>query len=183
MAKGNEVLTGDALTKQVLHYLHKGNNLSQAADKIGLSVEEVDQVWTKYVHDRKQMPFDQQFILHLERLENLLTLAHDNLEGDFEADDLEVTLKVLDRIEDLQATALSRKAAAEESLQVLADVQVDLFYKMLSAVEGMVRMAVESAFAQNDFEHARKTLVTDFSTTFGQITQKAYEEEVEPYEI
>ena len=120
MAKKDE-LTGDALTQEVVKYLHKGKNLKQVAELLGISVEEADGVWSAYVNDRKQMPFDQQFILHLERLENLLNIAHENLEGDFDSDDLEVTLKVLDRIEDLQATALSRKAAAEESLQVLAD--------------------------------------------------------------
>lgn len=182
MAKNDE-LTGDALTQEVVKYLHKGKNLKQVAELLGISVEEADGVWSAYVNDRKQMPFDQQFILHLERLENLLNIAHENLEGDFDADDVEVTLKILDRIEDLQATALSRKQAAEDSLQVLANVQVDLFYKMLNAVEGMYRMAVEGAFETNDFEKAKESLVTNFGSTFGEITQKAYEEEVVPYEV
>lgn len=179
----SDIVTGDALTKEVVRYLHKGKNFVQIADSMQLSVEEVEAVWTRYVNDRKQMPADQQFILHLERLEDLLTLAHDNMEMEMDSDGLEVTLKILDRIEDLQATALSRKTAAEDSLQILSNMQVDLFYRMLSTIEGMYRMTVEEAFKDNDVEYAKKKLLGDFSTTFGQITQQAYVEEVEPYEV
>lgn len=178
-----DIVTGDALTKQVVRHLHKGKNLTQIAELLQLSVEEVDAVWTRYVSDRKQMPADQQFILHLERLEDLLTIAHDSMDGELDADGIEVTLKILDRIEDLQATALSRKSAAEDSLQILTNMQVDLFYRMLNTVEGMYRMAVEEAFTGDNLENAKTKLLSNFSTTFGEITQKAYAEEVEQYEV
>ena len=183
MAKETEIVTGDELTKQIVRHLHKGKNFAQIAELLGLDVDEVEATWTSYVNDRKQMPADQQFILHLERLEDLLTIAHDNMEMELDSDGLEVTLKILDRIEDLQATALSRKTAAEDSLQILSRMQVDLFYRMLSALEGMYRMAVENAFAKNDFEYAKEELLGNFSTTFGELTQKAYAEEVEQYEV
>lgn len=169
----NEVTEGHALTTELLKLMRKGHNLNDIATKLSISPQEAHRVWDEYVSNRLTLPFEHQWILHLDRLENLLVVAHGVLDEEMDSDSVEATLKVLDRIEDMQALALSRKEKAQADLVQLTKQQMLILFQVISSVQAFYREALEKGFEQKTYKGAREELLGGFDETFRDITQKA----------
>lgn len=169
----NEVTEGHALTTALLKDMRKGYNLNDISERLGITPQEAHKVWDEYVSNRLTLPFEHQWILHLDRLENLLTLAHGVIETDSDSDSIEATLKVLDRIEDMQALALSRKEKAQADLVQLTKQQMLILFQVISSVQAFYREALEKGFEQKTYKGAREQILGQFDNTFRDVTEKA----------
>lgn len=169
----NEVTEGHALTTALLKLMRKGHNLNDIATKLDISPQEAHKVWDEYVSNRLTLPFEHQWILHLDRLEHLLTLAHGVLDDEMDSDSVEATLKVLDRIEDMQALALSRKEKAQADLVQLTKQQVAVMFQVFSSVQAYYRENLEKAFEQKTIKAIKGEVLGGFDEVFRDITQKA----------
>ena len=172
----NEVTEGHALTTQLLKLINVGNNLNQIAEKMEISPVKAHAIWQEYVDNRLVLPFEHQWILHLDRLEGLLQVAHQVLEKDMDSDSVEATLKILDRIEDMQALALSRKEKAQQDMVQLTKQQTMVMLQVISSVQAHYREALSSVFEQKTYKGARELALTGFDEMFRASTQKALEE-------
>lgn len=172
----NEVTEGHALTTALLKDMRKGYNLNDISERLGITPQEAHKVWDEYVSNRLTLPFEHQWILHLDRLEHLLTLAHGVLDDQMDADSVAATLKVLDRIEDMQALAISRKEKAQADLVQLTKQQVAVMFQVFSSVQAYYREALEEGFEQKTYKGAKEQVLGDFDNVFREITQKALTE-------
>ena len=93
----------DLLTKQVVDKRVGGFTFEEIAETMQIPTAEVVKTWRDYVDNRAEMSQEEQWVLHLLRLENLLTKAHARLNMASEAEDYELILKLLDRVEALEA--------------------------------------------------------------------------------
>lgn len=171
-----EVTEGHALTTGLLKLINKGHNLNQIADKMGITPEKAHEVWQGYVDSRLTLPFEQQWILHLDRLEKLLQIAHDVLEDEMDADSVTSVLKILNEIESMQNLALSRQEKAKQDLVQLTKQQVAVLFQVISSIQAYYREELEKAFEQKTYKGAREQITGGFDEAFRIITQKALAE-------
>lgn len=171
-----DITEGHALTTQLLKLINVGNNLNQIAEKMEISPIKAHAIWQEYVDNRLVLPFEHQWILHLDRLEGLLQVAHQVLEKDMDSDSVEATLKILDRIEDMQALALSRKEKAQQDMVQLTKQQTMVMLQVISSVQAHYREALSSVFEQKTYKGARELALNGFDEMFRASTQKALEE-------
>lgn len=177
----NEISEGNVLTTSILKGLHRGKNLNQIAEQLGITPQQANNIWREYLDNRMTMPFEEQQVLHLERLENLLNTATEVLEKDMDADSVESSLKILDRIEDMQATALSRKERAKDDLVQLTKQQVQILFQVVTSIQAHYRAMIEDGLQQKTYKGAKDVLLGEFQTRSQAITQSALEE-VRDYE-
>lgn len=172
----NAVTEGHALTTGLLKLMNKGHNLNQIAEKLGISAQKAHQIWQEYVDNRLALPFEHQWILHLDRLEKLLQVAHDVLDDEMDADSVTAVLKILNEIESMQNLALSRKEKAQQDLVQLTKQQVAVLFQVISSIQAFYREELEKAFEQKTYKGAREMLTGGYDEKFREITQKALAE-------
>lgn len=172
----NEVTEGHALTTSVLKYMNKGFSINKVAEKLDITPQKAHAVWQEYVDNRLVLPFEHQQVLHLDRLEHMLQLAHDAIELHGDADSITAGLKILDRIEDMLALAESRKERAQQNLVELTKQQVAVLFQVISSIQAYYREELEKAFEQKTYKGAREVLTGGYDEAFRNITQKALAE-------
>lgn len=172
----NEVAEGHALTTSLLKLMRKGYNLNDIADKLEITPHKANEVWQEYVSNRLTLPFEHQWILHLDRLENLLVLAHGVLEDSWDSDSVDSVLKVLDRIEDMQSLALSRKEKAQADLVQLTKMQMGLMFQVLTNMQAVYKESLEKAFEKKTIKAIKDDVLGEFDTTFRELTYNALQE-------
>lgn len=167
--------TQQALTQNVLKHMLRGKNIEQTAAKMGMTPGEVFQVWQGYVKDRLSMSWEEQWLLHLLRLENLLELAHDVLEGSMRADDITALLGILSKIEELQALNLSRKKQAEDDVITMTKAQVEILFQVMREMKDGIKAEVEAALENKTIKAIKGELLDGFDNKFQTIQRNALE--------
>ena len=158
------------LTQKVVEYRLAGYTMEETADKVGVSVVEAVQEWKNYVASRYVMPKEEQWLLHLMRLENLLTKVTAKLENSQYIEDFNVVLNLLDRIENLQNLNLSRKAVAEAEAEKLQRLHAEQVIAILEAGKMLALQSVEAAFSKHKtLKAAKEAILVDL----GEYTDKA----------
>lgn len=161
------------LTKKVIESRLKGYTLEETADQVGISVEEAVKEWKLYVATRNRMPKEEQWLLHLMRLENLLVKVNLRLENAQLAEDFEQVLKVLDRIEALQSLNMSRKEVAELEAEKVSRLLAEQVIGILEVSKAQTQAMIEGAFAKHKtLKGAKEALLVDL----GEITTRALTE-------
>lgn len=161
------------LTKQVVDKRILGLTIEETAAAVGISVEEAVVEWKNYVTSRTTMPKEEQWVLHLLRVENLLHKANLKLEQSQYLEDFEVILKILDRIEALQSLNHSRKEVAEQEADKLHRLQAEQLLGILETSKLMMRGMIEEAFDKaKTLKQAKNSLLEDL----GEYTNKALDQ-------
>lgn len=168
-----KVPEGQALTQLVLRKLKQGYNLNQTAAQLGIDPSEASAVWNEYLDNKLSMGFDAQYILHLERLEELLVTSQDVLLSDMDSDSLEARLKILDRIEDMQSLALSRKEKAKSDEITLTKQQVGIMFQVFTEMQAAWKTQLEIALGKPTIKAIKGELLDDFDGTFKEIQRNA----------
>lgn len=178
MAEFQEALS--FLTKQVIENILKGYTLEETADRVGITSVEAVKEWKAYVAHRNRMPKEEQWLLHLMRLENLLTKANARLENAQFADDFELVLKILDKVEALQSLNLSRKEAAEIEASKVHRLLGEQVLGILEVSRQQTAQMIEAAFAsQKTLKGAKQALLQDLGEYTTHALTKLEAEEVE----
>lgn len=167
--------TQQALTQNVLKHMLRGRNIEQTAAKMNISPADVFRVWQGYVQDRLNMSWEEQWLLHLLRLENLLDLAHDVLESSMSADDINALLGILAKIEELQNLNLSRKKQAEDEMVSLTKAQVEILFQVMREMKDGIKAEVEAALEKKTVKAIKGELLDDFEGKFMDIQRHALE--------
>lgn len=161
------------LTKQVVDKRVMGLTIEETAAEVGISVEEAVIEWKNYVASRVTMPKEEQWVLHLLRVEDLLYKANKRLEHSRYMEDFEHVLKILDRIEALQSLNHSRKEVAEAEADKLHRLQAEQLLAILESSKLMMRGMIEEAFEKaKTLKQAKASLLVDL----GEYTDKALEQ-------
>lgn len=158
------------LTKQVVDSRIKGQTIEEIANDIGISTEEAVIEWKKYVATRTTMPKEEQWVLHLLRLEDLLYRANLKLTYSNDLADFEVLLNILGKVEELQSLNLSRKEVAELEAEKMHRLQAEQLIGILEMSRLMMRGMIEDAFDKHKtLKAAKANLLEDL----GEFTHKA----------
>lgn len=161
------------LTKKVIEYRLMGYTLEETADKVGITTVEAVKEWKNYVASRTQMPKEEQWLLHLMRLENLLTKANLRLENAQFADDFELVLKILDKVEALQSLNLSRKEEAQIEADKVNRLLGEQVLGILEVSRQQTQALIENAFSQHKTLKAAKAAMLE---DLGEYTTRALTE-------
>lgn len=161
------------LTKKVVENVLAGYTLEETADRVGISSVEAVKEWKAYVAARNRMPKEEQWLLHLMRLENLLTKANARLENAQFADDFELVLKILDKVEALQSLNLSRKEEAQIEANKVNRLLGEQVLGILEVSKLQTAQMIEAAFAQHKTLKAAKAALLE---DLGEYTTKALTE-------
>lgn len=164
--------SGNSLTTSVVKLLLKGNSFNQIAENLEVKVDKVIEVWQEYCRDRYSIPFEEQYILQSERVEALLVTAHEVLQMQLDSDAVLAVLKVLQEIENLQATAASRRVAIEQDQVQLTKVQVSILLGVISSIQAYMRESLMSITTFEDFQELQR----NFNPKFNEISKLALEE-------
>jgi hypothetical protein len=138
--------TMDVLTKQVVDKRVAGFTFEEIAEQVEIPVTEVVGAWRDYVDNRMVMSEEEQWVLHLLRLENFLVKVNERLRYCERAEDFELVLKLLDRIEALQALNKTRKAEADSALQQLTAAQTQIILSAMLKLQASFRASLEETF-------------------------------------
>ena len=149
------------LTKKVIEYRLAGYTMEETADKVGITTEEAVKEWKAYVASRYKMPKEEQWLLHLMRVENLLVKASERLESSTMMEDFEVVMKILDRIEALQSLNLSRKEVAELEAEKVSRLLAEQVIGIIEASKATTEAMIEKAFAQKSLAKAKEAILVD----------------------
>jgi hypothetical protein len=164
----------DLLTQIVVDSRSEGYTFEEIAVENGISVEEVVRAWREYIDSRVVMSPQEQWVLHLIRLEKLLVMAHKRANSATTAEDLELFLKIFDRIEALQALNKARKTEAQEALTELTKAQTQIILSAMVTLQNNVKEVLAEAFERNKTIKALRGEVLDnFEATFLAEAQKA----------
>lgn len=158
------------LTQKVVEHRLAGFTMEETADKVGISVVEAVKEWKNYVASRYVMPKEEQWLLHLLRLENMLTKVNAKLETTQYIEDYNVLLNLLDRIENLQNLNLSRKAVAEAEAEKLQRLHAEQVIAILEAGKMMAERTILAAFEKHKtLKGVKEAILVDL----GEYTDKA----------
>jgi len=160
------------LTGKVIDYRLQGFTMEETADKVGITTEEAVKEWKSYVSSRYRMPKEEQWLLHLMRVERLLVKANERLEQSTMLEDFEVVMKILDRIEALQSLNLSRKEVAELEAEKVSRLLAEQVIGILEVSKATTQAMIEQAFQQKTLKGAKEALLADL----GEYTSKALTE-------
>jgi hypothetical protein len=164
----------DLLTSIVVDSRSEGYTFEEIATENGISVEEVVRAWKDYIDSRTVMTPEEQWVLHLIRLEKLLVMAHKRADSMATAEDLELFLKIFDRIEALQALNKARKTEAQEALTELTKAQTQIILTaMVSLQRGMKELLAEAFEKNRTIKALKGEVLGNFDTTFLAEAQKA----------
>ena len=161
------------LTKQVIQHRLTGYTLEETADKVGITTEEAVKEWNSYVQSRSKMSKEEQWLLHLMRLENLLVKANLRLENAQFADDYELVLKTLDRIEALQSLNMARKEVAALEAEKVSRLLAEQVIGILEVSRQQTAQMIDNAFTKaKTLKAAKEALLLDL----GEYTTRALTE-------
>jgi hypothetical protein len=168
------------LTKEVVDWRVKGFTLEETANKIGIPVEDAVVEWQSYVASHKVETKEERWLLHLLRLENLLTKVNLALETSDNIEDYEVVLKLLDRVEALQSLNLSRKEEAEREADKANRLMAEQVIGIVTATHKAMVETLEKAFNKHKVgKVARETILTDMGEKYLPKALEAIEAEIE----
>lgn len=171
------VNTMDVLTAQVVNDRVAGYNFEEIAVSRGISVEEAVAAWKSYVDNMAKMPQEEQWLLHLLRLENLLTKCNTRLSMSSRAEDFELVLKLLDRLASLQALNLDMKKDAQDKLVQITKAQTALILQAVFTIRDGLEAHITQALEQGDLETIKGELVGEsFRQAFNAHAQVALAE-------
>lgn len=166
--------TMDILTTLVVDRRSEGYTFEEIAAEQDISVDEAVRAWKEYIESRAVMSPEEQWILHLIRLEKLLVMAHQRANAAATAEDLELFLKIFDRIEALQALNKARKTEAQDALVQLTKAQTQIILEAMMTLQHNFKAQLEIAFEKGKTLKALRGEVLDnFDTTFLAEAQKA----------
>jgi hypothetical protein len=163
----------DHLTKQVVDKRVGGFTFEEIAEVMEIPTTEVVSTWRDYIDNRSEMSPEEQRVLHELRLENLLTKAHARLTIASEAEDYELILKLLDRVEALQALNKARKGEAQEALEQLTRQQTQLILTVMMQMQNDFRAFIDKSMELKTIKAIKGELVDNFQTNFTAIAQKS----------
>lgn len=151
-----------------------GFSFEEIASKRGISQEDVVAAWKGYVEGRYEMSEEEQWVLHLIRLERLLTQVNDRLSHATRAEDFEIVLKLLDRVELLQGLNKTRKADADAVVQALTRQQTQLVLGCFLQLQSEFKTMLTEAFdGKTTIKALRGTVLDAFDTNFSNVATKA----------
>jgi hypothetical protein len=164
----------DLLTTLVVDSRSEGYTFEEIAAEQGITVEEVVRAWKEYIESRVVMSPEEQWVLHQIRLEKLLVMAHRRANALNSAEDLELFLKIFDRIEALQALNKARKTEAQEALTELTKAQTQIILSAMVSLQNSMKEVLAEAFERNrTIKALRGEVLDNFDTTFLAEAQKA----------
>lgn len=168
------------LTRKVIDHRLTGYTFEETADKVGITTEEAVKEWKSYVASRQRMPKEEQWLLHLMRLEAMLVKANLRLENAQFAEDFELVLKLLDRIEALQSLNFSRKEVAELEAEKVSRLLAEQVIGILEVSKQQTEYMINQAFSQHKtLKAAKAALLEDLGEYTTQALTKLEEDEVE----
>lgn len=166
-----------ALTKSVVDKRVQGYTVEEIAEKTGLSTIDVVKTWKEYVEARTVESPEEQWVLHLLRLEGLLVKVNQRLDYAQKAEDFEVVIKLLDRVEMLQGLNIDRKRQAEDALSALTAQQMQIILSALFQMQqGFKELIDETISRSKTIKAIRGELVDNFDANFTPIAQSALEQ-------
>ena len=169
--------TMDVLTAQVVGDRVAGYNFEEIAGQRGITVEEAVAAWKSYVTSMAKMPVEEQWLLHLLRLENFLTKVNIRLNAASKADDFELVLKALDRIASLQAINLDLKKDAEAKVVQLTRAQTAIILQAIFSIRDGLQDHITQALETEDIAAIKGELVGEnFAKAFNAHAQIALAE-------
>ena len=151
----------DMLTRTVLDERLDGYTFEEIAERNGMDVLDVVRCWKSYVDSRQVMSREDQWLLHLMRLERLLVKANRMLERSTDLKDFEAMIAILDRIEQLQDLNLSRIDKAKSDLEAITNAQADIIARAFLAGFGVLKSQFETVFERGKTIKAIKGEVFD----------------------
>lgn len=167
----------DALTAQVVSARVAGFNFEEIAGQIGITVEEAVAAWKTYTTNMAKMPVEEQWLLHLLRLENFLTKVNMRLHAASRAEDFELILKALDRIASLQAINLDLKKDAQDKLVQLTRAQTAIILQAVFSIRDGLQEHITQALEKGDLDAIKGELVGEnFNKAFNAHAQVALAE-------
>jgi hypothetical protein len=170
----------DVLTAQVVGDRVAGYNFEEIAGQRGITVEEAVAAWKSYTTNMAKMPKEEQWLLHLLRLENFLTRVNIRLNAASKADDFELVLKALDRIASLQAVNLDLQKDATDRLVQLTKAQTAIILQAVFSIRDGLQEHITQALETGDLDAIKGELVGEnFSKAFNAHAQVALAEGVE----
>jgi hypothetical protein len=158
--------TMDILTKTVVDARVKGFTFEEIAAKQEIDITYVVAAWKEYVDTRMVMSPEEQWVLMLLRLENLLVKANRFIEGAEKAEDYELVLKVLDRIEALQALNKARKTEATDALVQLTKAQTQIILTAMVTLQSAFKSQLEEAFQGKTIKAIKGEVLDNFDDNF-----------------
>jgi hypothetical protein len=148
MANANVENTMDVLTKKVVDMRVAGYTFEQIAEQEEIAVTEIVAAWREYVDNRMVMSEEEQWVLHLLRLEDFLVKANARLKYCERAEDFELVLKLMDRLEALMALNKTRKTEAEDAVQRLTTAQTQIILGAMLRLQESLRGSLEQVFTE-----------------------------------
>lgn len=172
----------DVLTKTVVTKRVAGYTFEQIAEDQGIPVHEIVGAWREYVDARMVMSEEEQWVLHLLRLEDFLVKANARLNSVNRAEDFELVLKLLDRIEALQALNKTRKTEAEDAVRALTNAQTQIILGAMLRLQSSFRESLEQTFSSvakptKAVETIQGEILNGFDERFLNLAQLALMEE------
>lgn len=166
----------DALTKRVLNLRKGGKSFEEIAGIIGnVTVDDVVNAWQGYVQNRVQMSEEEHRVLYELRLEEFLYTANERLDFATRAEDFELVLKTLDRLEAFRALNKERKGEAQAALEALTRQQTQLVFASILSMQSEFKKYLETAFEGKTIKAIKTTVLDSFDTTFTTVATKALE--------
>lgn len=164
----------DILTKMVVDSRMDGYTFEEIATENGISVEETVKAWKHYIDSRMVMSAEEQWVLHLLRLERMLTQVNKRLNQCSEAEDFELVLKLLDRLEALQGLNVERKAKADSALVELTKAQTQIILSAMVTLQNNFKEVLAASFERHKTIKAIKgDVLENFDSVFLAEAQKA----------
>ena len=169
--------TMDVLTAQVVGDRVAGYNFEEIAGNRGITVEEAVKAWKSYTASMAKMPVEEQWLLHLLRLENFLVKCNARLNAMSRAEDFELVLKALDRIASLQAVNLDLQKDASDRMVQLTKAQTAIILQAVFSIRDGLQAHIEQALEKEDINAIKGELVGEnFAKAFNAHAQVALAE-------
>lgn len=165
--------TMDILTKTVTDARVKGYTFEEIAAQQEIPVTDVVAAWREYVDNRMVMSREEQWVLHLLRLENYLVKINKRLDYADKAEDFELVLKLFDRMEALMALNDTRKTEASEALVQLTKAQTQIILTAMVSLQSRFKTQLEEAFQGKTIKAIKGEVLDNFDSTFLELAQQA----------
>lgn len=164
-----------ALTKIVVEALIEGEQFEDIAEDNNIPVVEVVRTWRNYLQNQTKMSREEQWALHLLRLESFLTKIHRRINAKSEWQDYELVMKMLDKLEAMHALNETRKVAADEVVKTLSQQQGLLVMQVMFAMQANFKTLIEDALQNKTIKAIKADLLDDYDSVFTVEAQKALE--------
>lgn len=164
-----------ALTRIVVDSYIEGMQPEDIAEENDIPVVEVVRTWKNYLQNQQKMSREEQWALHLLRLESFLNKLHDRLKYSNEWQDYELVMKMLDKLEAMHALNETRKEAADTVVKELSQQQGVLVMQVMFAMQANFKSMIEEALENKTIKAIKADLLDDYDGKFVVEAQKALE--------